>query len=113
MGRKLKKVGNFLKKRRREIIIGVCGITGGLIGYKLSKPTIPMKIWDKSSVKKIGEVLSDVPGKVGGVFELGGYTFIGIDDIPIEKAGELGEKIANKTSLFKNSANIWVAGGKN
>lgn len=52
MGRKLKKVGNFLKKHRREIIIGVCGITGGLIGYKLSKPTIPMKIWDKSSVKK-------------------------------------------------------------
>lgn len=110
MGRKLKKVGNFLNKHRRKIIIGVCGIIGGVISYKLSKPTIPMKIWDESSVKKIGEVLSDVPGEVGGVFEIAGYTFIGLDNIPIEKTGELGEKIASNTSLFKNSVGIWVAG---
>lgn len=115
MGRKLKKVGTFVKEHWLDFVIfGGCAIVGSVAGYKFSKtPRLSLKVWDSSSVKELGDLLSDVPGKVGGVFETAGYAFIGIDDIPIEKTGEFGEKIANVSSVVKDSITLWVSGSAN
>ena len=50
--------------------------------------------------------MSDASGKVRGVFETDGYAFIYIDDIPIEKTGKFGEKIANVSSVVKDSITL-------
>lgn len=111
MGRKLKKVGTFVKEHWLDFVIfGGCAIVGSVAGYKFSKTSrLSVTVWDSSSVKELGDLLSDVPGKVGGVFETAGYAFISINDIPIEKTGELGEKIANISSAVKDSITLWVS----
>ena len=119
MGRKLKKVGAFLKEHWVEIVIGGALIGGGVALVKFNRSRdfkIPEIVHDDGFVElgnsglgffneKGVETLSDkfqnVPGKITEAIrftnEKGTHTGITFDT-PVEKLGEFGKKLMDYRS---------------
>lgn len=118
MGRKLKKVGNFLKEHWVEITVAGVGIVGGVIVYKAwnangiseklkdkllsgidaAKSAIPKSydFADAEKLKALNVIYADVPGEVCEQVMFKGEDKISVAlsfaDVPVEKLGEFGEK---------------------
>ena len=127
MGRKLRKVGSFLKEHWVEIAIVGAGIVGGVVLCKAWKANeIPEKFKDKlisqidaakstmpkgfdfadaEKLKALNVIYADVPGEVCEQVMFKGEDKISVAlsfaDVPVEKLGEFGEKF---TKHFENKS---------
>lgn len=134
MGRKLKKVGAFLKEHWVEIALGAVMIGGGVAVAKFASSRsgdIPMiehddgfvefgnsglGLFNKKGVETLSSKFQNVPGKLTEAVKFNGekgpctgMTFI----TPVEKLGEFGEKLMSNVSEKSDSIPVTIFGVMN
>lgn len=131
MGRKLKKIGSFLKEHWVEIAIGGALIGGGvaLVKFNHSRdfkiPEIThddgfvefgnsgFGFFNEKGVETLSDKFQSVPGKLTEAIkfntEKGPYTGMTFDT-PVEKLGEFGKKLMDCTSEKTDTIPVTVFG---